>query len=130
MLRGKSPLRLNGHGISEVPDRVRAGIKFPVLWSAGPICSDCGLASPSFVTGAPNIFNAQQEQDLGDALAEYEESDYKIAPPLAVDQLTRIGERLVAALPLSGLRYRFQVYDSGEINGFRLAEDGFTSAGS
>jgi hypothetical protein len=33
--------------------------------------ADCGLASPSFVTGAANIFNAQQEQDLGDALAEY-----------------------------------------------------------
>jgi hypothetical protein len=82
-----------------------------VLWSAGAICSDCGLASQSFVTGAPNLFNAQQKQDLGDALAEYEESDYRIAPPLADDQLTRIGERLVAALPLSGLHYRFRVYD-------------------
>ena len=35
--------------------------------------ADCGLASPSFATGAANIFNALQEQDLGDALAEYEE---------------------------------------------------------
>src|SRR5580692_4721491 len=82
---------------------------------------DCGLPSPSFVTGAPNIFNAQQEQDLGDALAELEEADLKIAPPAADDQLTRIGERLLAVLPPSGLHYRFRVYDSGEVNGFSLA---------
>ena len=82
---------------------------------------DCKLQPPSFATGAPNIFSAQQEQDLGDALAEREESDLKIAPPAADDQLTRIGERLLAALPPSGLHYRFRVYDSGEVNGFSLA---------
>jgi WD40 repeat protein len=82
---------------------------------------DCGLPSPSFATGAPNIFNAQQEQDLGDALAELEETDLKLAPPAADDQLTRTGERLLAALPPSGLHYRFRVYDSGEVNGFSLA---------
>jgi hypothetical protein len=83
--------------------------------------ADCGLQAPSFATGAPNIFNAQQEQDLGDALAELEEAELKIAPPAADDQLTRIGERLLAALPPSGLHYRFRVYDSGEVNGFSLA---------
>src|SRR5271163_4689142 len=67
---------------------------------SGP-ASECGLPSPSFVTGAPNIFNAQQEQDLGDALAEREETEVRIVPPLPDDQLTRIGERLVATLPPS-----------------------------
>jgi hypothetical protein len=41
-----------------------------VLWSASAICSGGRLAPPSCLTGAPNLFNAQQEQDLGDALAE------------------------------------------------------------
>lgn len=81
----------------------------------------CALAAPSFATGAPNIFNDKQEQDLGDALAEYVESDMRIAPPPADDELTRIGQGLLATLPKTGVVYRFRVYDSGEINAFSLA---------
>jgi hypothetical protein len=81
----------------------------------------CTLEPPAFATSAPNIFNDRQEQDLGDALAEYFESDMRIAPPAAVDQLTRIGERMLAALPPTGIHYRFRIYDSGEVNGFSLA---------
>jgi len=67
------------------------------------------------------MFNDRQEQDLGDALAEYFESAMRIAPPPADDRLTRIGERLLATLPPSGLQYRFRIYESGEVNGFSLA---------
>ncbi len=80
----------------------------------------CTLDPPSFTTSAPNIFNDQQEQDLGDALAEYFESDMRIAAPADDDQLTKIGERLLANLPPTGIHYRFRVYDSGEINGFSI----------
>jgi predicted Zn-dependent protease len=81
----------------------------------------CSLDPPSFTTSAPNIFNDKQEQDLGDALAEMFEAGMRLAPPLADDQLTRIGERLLATLPPTGIHYRFRVYDSGEINGFSIA---------
>jgi WD40 repeat protein len=83
--------------------------------------SECSLMPPTFATNAPNIFNDRQEQDLGDALAEYIESDMRIAAPAVDDQITRIGEKLLAALPPTGVHYKFRVYDSGEINGFSLA---------
>jgi WD40 repeat protein len=83
--------------------------------------STCKLVQPSFETNAPNIFSEKQEQDLGDALAEYIESDLHIAAPAEDDQLTRIGERLLATLPPIGLKYTFRVYDSGEVNGFSLS---------
>jgi len=76
---------------------------------------------PDLSSTAPNIFNDRQEQDLGDALAEYFESEMRIAPPAAEDELTRLGERLLATLPPTGIRYRFRIYDSGEINGFSVA---------
>jgi WD40 repeat protein len=82
---------------------------------------DCSLPAPSFKSDAPNIFNDRQEQDLGDALAELEEADLRLAPPLANDELARVGEKLLATLPPTGLHYRFRMYDSGEINGFSLA---------
>jgi hypothetical protein len=86
-----------------------------------PAMASCALEAPSFATSAPNIFNDRQEQDLGDALAEYTESDMRLAPPAADDELTRIGERLLATLPPTGIQYRFRMYESGEINGFSIA---------
>jgi hypothetical protein len=68
----------------------------------------------------PSMFSDRQEQDLGDALAEYVESDLRVATPAASDQLTRVGESLLATLPPSGIHYRFRIYDSGEVNGFSL----------
>jgi WD40 repeat protein len=85
---------------------------------SGPGCS---LPLPGAGTVAANIFNDRQEQDLGDALAEYSESNMRLAAPGADDQLTQIGERLLATLPPTHIHYRFRVYDSGEVNGFSLA---------
>ena len=67
------------------------------------------------------MFNDRQEQDLGDALAEYFEANMRIAPQTAGDELTRIGERLLKILPPTGVQYRFRIYDSGEINAFSSA---------
>lgn len=85
-----------------------------------PASSPCALEPPDFTTNAPNIFNDRQEQDLGDAMAEYFESDMRIAPPAADDELTRIGEKMLATLPATGIHYRFRIYDSGEVNAFSL----------
>jgi hypothetical protein len=90
----------------------------------------CVVEPPTFVTNAPNIFNDRQEQDLGDALAESFEADMRLAPPAADDQLTRIGEKLLATLPPTGIHYHFRVYDSGEINGFSWPAAEFISAAS
>jgi hypothetical protein len=79
---------------------------------------NCSLTLPSFISNAPNIFNDQQEQYLGEALAEHEESNLRLIPPGPDDQMTRIGEKLLAALPPSGVHYRFRIYDAGDINGF------------
>ncbi len=73
-----------------------------------------------FVSGAPNIFSDQQEQYLGDAMAEMTEADLRLAPESASQTLTRIGDRLLAALPPTSLHYRFRVYESGELNAFSL----------
>lgn len=81
----------------------------------------CSVDQPPIVTAGASIFTDAQEQDLGDALAEYVESDMRIAPPAMDDQITRIGERLLATLPPTGVHFRFRIYDSGEINGFSLA---------
>ncbi len=83
--------------------------------------AECTVDQPAFSTSAPNIFNDRQEQDLGDALAELFEPEMRLAPPAQDDQLTRIGERLLATLPPTGVHYRFRIYDSGEVNGFSLA---------
>jgi WD40 repeat protein len=82
--------------------------------------SPCTLETPDFARNAPNIFNDRQEQDLGDALAEYFEADMRIAPPAADDELTRVGERMLATLPPTGIHYRFRIYDSGEVNAFSV----------
>jgi len=81
----------------------------------------CSLEPPAFTTNSANIFDDRQEQDLGDALAEFVESDMRISQPSADDQLTRIGERMLATLPATGVHYRFRIYDSGEVNGFSFA---------
>jgi hypothetical protein len=87
-------------------------------FAQSPVGSSCSLTLPSFTSNAPNIFNDQQEQYLGEALAEHEESNLRLVPPGPDDQMTRIGEKLLAALPPTGVHYRFRIYDSGEINGF------------
>jgi WD40 repeat protein len=97
---------------------------FVVFCCAGTLTaqnSACKVDPPSFATNSPNIFNDGQEQDLGDALAEFVESKVRVAPPATDDQLTRIGERLLATLPLTEIHYRFRIYDSGEINAFSIA---------
>jgi WD40 repeat protein len=89
--------------------------------SATDAATACGMQQPTFLTGAPNIFSGQQEQALGDAFVELTEPDLHLLPSPSDDWLTRIGEKLLAALPPTDVHYRFRVYDSGEINAFSLA---------
>jgi hypothetical protein len=89
--------------------------------SAGQIpgaVPDCELP-PLSVT---NMFNAQQEVDLGDVLAE---SSVRFLQPVEDKELTanleRIGERLVKHLPPTGLHFRFYVSNAPIANAFSIA---------
>ena len=105
--------------------RILAGLALPALcagmYAQTSADAGCNVAMPSLNTHAPNIFNEAQEQALGDAMAEWEEAYLRIAAPTADDQLTRIGQRLLAVLPPTKIHFTFRIYDSGEINAFSTA---------
>jgi hypothetical protein len=70
----------------------------------------------------PNIFSEQQEQWLGDAMADMLERDYKpVQDPAENEYLARITKRLLAALPPTTIQFRVILVDSPEVNGFSLA---------
>ena len=80
-------------------------------------------APPSILTPTqPNIFSEQQEQWLGDAMADMIEADYKpVRDPAENAYLAGITKRLLAALPPTSIQFRVILVDSPEVNGFSLA---------
>jgi len=70
----------------------------------------------------PNIFSDQQEQWLGDAMADMIERDFKpVQDPAENAYLDRITKRLLAALPHTNIQFRVILVDSSDVNGFSLA---------
>jgi hypothetical protein len=80
-------------------------------------------APPAILSSTqPNIFSDQQEQWLGDAMADMLESQYRpVRDPAENEYLTRIIKRLLAALPPTSIQFRIILVDSPEVNGFSLA---------
>lgn len=77
-----------------------------------------GLTKPA----VGNLFSEEQENWLGDAIADLIEHHETLVKDAAENAyLARIGERLLAALPPTHIKFRFLLIDSGEINGFSLA---------
>jgi hypothetical protein len=69
-----------------------------------------------------NIFSEQQEQWLGDAMADMLESDYKpVNDPAENEYLAHIAKRLLAVLPPTTIQFRVILVDSSDVNGFSLA---------
>jgi Peptidase family M48 len=95
----------------------------PVCLAQAPDDNTPCPAAPSVLnTGGANMFNDQQEQYLGDAIAEWLEPDLKLIPHSGEnDYLTSIGQKLLAVLPPSGIHFQFRLYDSGELNAFSVA---------
>ena len=91
----------------------------PVLLPAQTACpASAGWVKP--VSG--NLFNDEQEVWLGDAMADSIENEYTVVKdPAENAYLEKIGARLLAALPLTRIRFRFVLIDSPEVNGFSLA---------
>jgi WD40 repeat protein len=83
--------------------------------------SGCALPAPEFDLKKPNIFNAQQEQWLGDAQATEQEAAYDLLPERESAELERIGQKLLAQLPPTPIHYHFRVYESDDPNGFSIA---------
>jgi hypothetical protein len=73
------------------------------------------------ITQGRNIFTPHQEVDLGDAIAEHFQRNYRVIEDEEVNgHLRRIGERLVKHLPTTALRFQFFLYDQPEVNAFAL----------
>jgi hypothetical protein len=71
---------------------------------------------------APNIFSDQQEVDLGDAIAERIQHNFRITsdPPLTA-YLQRVGDRLLKHLPPQHFNFRYHLVDLSDPNAFSIA---------
>jgi hypothetical protein len=68
-----------------------------------------------------DIFNAQQEMDLGDALAEQIQRDFLVIDdPDLTDYLQRLGDRVLAQAPATDLKVRFVLFDLPVANAFSM----------
>jgi hypothetical protein len=84
--------------------------------------ADVACRPPAIEPSAdPNIFSPEQENDLGDAVAERVGSNFRvIEDPALTAPLRAIGERLMTHVPPSPLRLRFSLIELPEANAFVL----------
>jgi len=68
----------------------------------------------------PIYLTEQQEVDLGDAIAEHVQRAFPAADADLNAQLQRIGERILAQLPATAIRYRFALVNQPAVNAFAL----------
>ena len=68
-----------------------------------------------------NIFTEQQENDLGDAIAEHLQRNFRVIDDEEVTgHLNQIGQRIVKHLPQTSLRFQFLLVDMPDANAFVL----------
>ncbi len=81
----------------------------------------CQPPAPLVAPAGANIFTPQQEMELGDAIAEQLQRDFRIVgDPELTAHLGRIGERIVEKMPQAGLRFQFFLFDLPDANAFTL----------
>ncbi len=69
-----------------------------------------------------NIFDGDKEMYLGEVIAETLEKNYRvITDEKANAYLQRIGDKLVKHLPKTGLKYKFHIIDTPQLNAFATA---------
>jgi Peptidase family M48 len=99
-----------------------ASLLFPVALIAQTTSKSCPAPPAILNSTQPNIFSEQQEQWLGDAMADMIESQSRpVQDPAENEYLGRIIKRLLAALPPTSIQFRIILVDSPEVNGFSLA---------
>src|SRR5262245_45082962 len=73
------------------------------------------------ISREPNIFTEEQEADLGDAIAEQLQRNFRVIEDDEVTgYLKRIGDRIVSRLPATKLRFQFFLVDLPDANAFVL----------
>jgi beta-barrel assembly-enhancing protease len=86
---------------------------------AGQNCQPPAPPAPS--AAGQNIFSEEQEVDLGDAIAEQIQRDFKLIDDAALTaHLRRVGERVTRHLPPTKLRFQFFLVDLPDANAFVL----------
>ena len=91
----------------------------PVLRAQPQMCQPPPL--PPAAAPGQNIFTPQQEMDLGDAVAEHLQRNFRVIDdPEVADHLRRLGARLAAQLPETGLRIQFFLMDLPVANAYTL----------
>jgi WD40 repeat protein len=76
---------------------------------------------PSIPPFAGNLFSPEQEMVLGEAVAAHIESNFGVIDDEEVTgYLRRIGQKLIAQMPPTGLRFEFFVIDINDLNAFTL----------
>jgi WD40 repeat protein len=81
----------------------------------------CQPPQPPPAVAGQNIFTPQQEMDLGDAIAEQLQKDFRVIDDSELNAyLRRVGERVASQAPDVGLRFQFFIFDLPEANAFTL----------
>ena len=90
--------------------------------SAPPLEAQQGCPPPPFAGSAKekerNIFSEQQESDLGDAIAEHIQREFKVIDDDVTMAVRRVGENLLRQLPPSNIRFQFFLVDVPTANAF------------
>ena len=96
----------------------------PVFTSAAHAQPAGQACSPPPITvnaRSQNIFTPEQEMDLGDAIYERVQKDYRVLEGAEVNSyLQKIGDRLARHLPSTNIHYRYSVADLPDTNAFAL----------
>jgi WD40 repeat protein len=93
---------------------------FIIICPAAHLMPQEGCPVPDYTqpAGEANIFNAQQADDLGDAVGEALQRSYRVIDDDVTLNLQKIGQRLSSQLPPSDLRFQFYLADYPEANAF------------
>ena len=69
-----------------------------------------------------NIFNAQQEMDLGEVQAEWLQRQFRVIDdPDVTGFMQRVAERLVQRMPAGSVKFKFAVFDLPIVNAFGIS---------
>src|SRR5690242_18979147 len=97
-----------------------AAIVLPTLIAHGQARQQC-LPPAVGHSSEVYIFTEQQENELGDAIAEHVQRNFRVIDDEEItDHLNRIGERLIKHLPPTNLHFQFLLVDMSDANAFVL----------
>jgi hypothetical protein len=69
-----------------------------------------------------NIFNAQQEMDLGEVQAEWLQRQFRVVDdPDVTGYMQRVADRLVQRMPAGSVKFKFVVFDLPIVNAFGIS---------